>query len=158
MLLHQRLYCHRNAQIGLASSRGTNAENDILLLDGLDVPSLHRRFRRYLFLAGRAKTRAREIVAQTVGAIFGNLGECFAQFPVSELSSFSKEVGKILQDLFGRSDVFRLATHGQVMAAGVDLNVEQRLEILDVLVVNAKKRFQSSWWKLYLLQVVKLSP
>ena len=63
-----------------------------------------------------------------------------------------------MQDLFGRGDVFRHASHGQVMAAGVDLNVEQRFEILDVLVVNAEKRFQSSWWKLYLLQVVKLSP
>ena len=32
---------------------------------------------------------------------------------------------------------------GNVLTARVDANVEQRLEILDVLVVNAKQRFQT---------------
>jgi len=44
------------------------------------------------------------------------------------------------------------------VAAAVDLNIEQRLEILNVLVVNAEKRFQSPWWKLDLLQLMKISP
>jgi hypothetical protein len=44
------------------------------------------------------------------------------------------------------------------VATPVDLNVEQRLEVFDVLVVNAEKRFQSFWWKLNLLQLMKLSP
>jgi hypothetical protein len=39
------------------------------------------------------------------------------------------------------------------VAAAVNLNVEQRLEILYVLVVNAEERFQASGWKLNLLQV-----
>jgi len=42
--------------------------------------------------------------------------------------------------------------------APVDLDIEQRLEVLDVLVVNAEKRFQAAWWKLDLLQLIKLSP
>jgi hypothetical protein len=44
------------------------------------------------------------------------------------------------------------------MPAPVDLDIEQRLEVLDVLVVNAEKRFQPAWWKLNLLQLVKRSP
>jgi hypothetical protein len=32
------------------------------------------------------------------------------------------------------------------MTAPVDLDVEQRLEVFDVLVVNAEKRFQAPWW------------
>ena len=158
MFLHQRLYRHGHTEIGLSRARGADAKDDIFLLNGLDILPLHRRFRRHLFLAGRAETRAREIIAQTVSTVFGNLRKCFTQFPVSELSSFGKEVGEVLENLLGRGDVLRFASNGQVMAAGVDLNVEQRLEKLDVLVVNAKKRFQSSWWQLYLLQVVKLSP
>ena len=43
------------------------------------------------------------------------------------------------------------------MTAPVYLNVEQRLEILDVLVVNAEQRFQASGWKLDLLQMTTTS-
>jgi hypothetical protein len=37
------------------------------------------------------------------------------------------------------------------------LDIEQRLEVLDVLVVNAEKRFQPARWKLNLFQLTKLS-
>jgi hypothetical protein len=44
------------------------------------------------------------------------------------------------------------------VTAAVDLNIEQRLEVLHVLVVNAEKRFQSAWWKLDLRQLMNISP
>jgi hypothetical protein len=44
------------------------------------------------------------------------------------------------------------------VSAPVDLNIEQRLEVFDVLVVNAEQRFQALWWKLDLLQLTVLSP
>jgi hypothetical protein len=60
--------------------------------------------------------------------------------------------------LLDRFDVFRFTVNRQGVTAPVNLNIEQRLEILNVLVVNAEKRFQSSWWKLDLLQLMKISP
>ena len=54
-------------------------------------------------------------------------------------------------------NILRIAVDIQAMTAAVDLNVEQRLEIFDVLVVNAEERFQASGWKLDLLQLMKLS-
>jgi hypothetical protein len=61
--LHQRLHRHGDSQIGLPGSRRPNAKNDISLLNRFDVLALHRGFWRYLFLACRAETRPREIVA-----------------------------------------------------------------------------------------------
>jgi hypothetical protein len=43
--------------------------------------------------------------------------------------------------LFCGLDVCRVAVDGNVLSARVNANVEQRLEILDVLVVNAEERF-----------------
>ena len=60
--------------------------------------------------------------------------------------------------LFDGGDVFGIAVHSQAVTAAVDLNVEQRLEVFDVLVVNAEQRFQAPGWKLDLLQLMKLSP
>jgi len=46
----------------------------------------------------------------------------------------------------------------QAVTATVNLNVEQRLEVFDVLVVNAEQRFQAFGRKLDLLQLMNLSP
>jgi len=55
--------------------------------------------------------------------------------------------------LFDGFDVLRVAVNGDVVAPPVNLNVEQRLEVLNILVVNAEERFQASGWKLDLLQM-----
>src|SRR5258708_3876871 len=158
LLLHQRLDGHRYAQISLAGTRGADPKHDVFLLNRLDVTTLHRGFRRYLFFAGRTKTRAGEVVAQAVGAVLRDLCESLAQFFIGELPAFGKQGGKIFQNPFDGLDILRIAVNVQAVAAAVDLNVEQRLEVLNVLVVNAEKRFQSAWWKLDLLQLMKISP
>ena len=78
LLLHQGLDGHRHAEISLAGSRRANAEHDVALLNHFDILALHRGFRRDLFLTGRTETRAREVVAQAVRAVFGDLCESFA--------------------------------------------------------------------------------
>jgi len=52
--------------------------------------------------------------------------------------SFLEEVGEILEDAFDRFDVLRIAVNRNVLTAGVNSYVEQRLEIFDVLIVNTK--------------------
>ena len=156
--MHQRLHGHCHAEIGLAGTRGANAEDDVALLNHFDVLALHRGFRGNLFFAGRTKTRAGEVIAQAVRAILGDLRKSFAQFFVGELAPFGKESREVFQDTFDRLDVFGITVNGQTMTASVDLNGEQRLEVLDVLVVNAEKRLQASWWKLDFLQMLNLSP
>ena len=81
---------------------------------------------------------AGEIIAQTVGAVFGNLRKSFAQFFVGKLPAFGKQFGEILQDLLDglRRPSDRRPQSG--LTAPVYLNIEQRLEVFDVLVVNAE--------------------
>ena len=128
------------------------------MLDGLDITSLRSRFGRHLFLAGGAETRNSEIVAQAIGTVLRDLRKGLTQFFVRELAPLGKQFGKIVQNTFGCLHVFRIAVDVQGMAVPVDLNIKQRFEVLDVLIVNAEKRFQPFWWKLNLLQMMKLSP
>ena len=51
-----------------------------------------------------------------------------------------------------------LAVDGQTVPTSVDLHVEQRLEIFDVLVVYAEERLQTPGWKLDLFQLIVTSP
>ena len=50
-------------------------------------------------------------------------------------------------------DVFGVAVYGDILPASVNSDVEQRLQILDVLVVNPKQRLQATRRKLNLLQL-----
>ena len=84
--------------------------------------------------------------------------ESFAQLFVGELPAFGKQGREVLQNALNGIDVVRIAVNIQAVAAPVYLNIEQRLEVFDVLVVNAEKRFQPAWWKLNLLRLMKLSP
>ena len=95
---------------------------------------------------------------QAVGPIFCDLRKHFAQLFVGKLFALRKQGGKVLQDLFYGFDVLRIAIDRNATSAPINLNVEQRLEVLYVLVMNAEKRFQSSWWKLDLLQLTIASP
>src|SRR5207249_56326 len=138
--------------------RRANAENNVALLNHFNVLALHRRLGRHLFLARRTKARTREVIAQAVRSILGNLRKGFAQFLVGKLTPFGEQFRKIPEDALDSLDVFRIAVDIQTMTAPVDLNIEQRLEVFNVLVVNAEKRFQSFGWKLDLFQLTKLSP
>src|ERR1041385_9067456 len=93
------------------------------------------------------------MILQTVCAVFRYLRKSFAQLFVGKLATFSKEFGKVLQDLLDRLVVFGIAVDTDVVTPAVDLTDEGGLAALYVLVVNAEQRFQSFGWKLDLLQV-----
>src|SRR5207253_4385640 len=134
------------------------AEHDVSLLNHLDVAPLHRRFWGYLFFPRGAETRSREIVTQAIGAVFRDLCKRLTQLLIGELLAFGEQAREIVEDPLDGFHIFGFAVNCQAVSAPVDLNVEQRLEVLDVLVVNAEKRFHSPWWKINLLQLIKLSP
>jgi hypothetical protein len=70
------------------------------------------------------------------------------------LFSFLEEVGKVFEDTLGGLDVRGVAVDGHILTAGVNSHVKQRLEILDVLVVNTKQRLQTTRRQLNLLQTL----
>ena len=72
--------------------------------------------------------------------------------------AFGKELAKVLQNALDGFYVFGIAIDSQVLAARVNAHIQQRLEVFDVLVVNAEKRFQAPGWKFDLLQKRGRSP
>ena len=140
LFLHQRLHRHRHRQIRLTGAGHTDAKHDVLLLDRLNVFALVGRLGRDLLLSGGIETRLREVVAQAECAVFGDLRKSFAQLFVGEVFSFLEEVGKVFEDALDGFDVGRVAINRNVLTAGVNSYVKQRLEIFDVLIVNTKQR------------------
>src|SRR6185369_2413813 len=154
LLLHQCLDCHRHSEIRFARAGDADAKDDVLLLYGLNVLALVRRFRRDLFLAGRIEPSLGEVVAQAERAVFSNLRKGLTQLFVGEVFSFLEELGKIFEDALSSLDVSRIAIDRDVLSAGVNSYIEQRLEVLDVLVVNTKERLQTTRRKFNFLQTL----
>src|SRR5262249_36969689 len=112
------------------------------------------RLGRDLFLTGRVEAGFGEVIAQAEGAVFGDLGKGFAQLFVGEMFSFLEEIGKIFEDALGGLDVGGIAVDGNILTAGINSYVQQRLQILDVLVMNTKQRLQTTRRQLNLLQTL----
>ncbi len=109
------------------------------------------------FFAGRIEARFGEVIAQAEGAVLGDLGKRLTQFLVGKLPAFFEEFGEVFENALGSLDVFGISVYGNVLAAGVDAHVQQRLQVLNVLVVNTEQRFQSPGRKLNLIQEHSLS-
>jgi hypothetical protein len=52
--------------------------------------------------------------------------------------SFLEEVGKVFEDALDGFNVGRVAINRNVLTAGVNSYVKQRLQIFDVLIMNTK--------------------
>ena len=57
--------------------------------------------------------------------------------------SFVKQLAKITEDLFDGLDIGLISVDQQLIAACSDINVEQRFEIFDVLILYAEKRVEA---------------
>src|SRR5215207_2001295 len=158
LLLRQGLHGHRDGEVRLPRAGGADAEDDVVGLDGLDVAALVGRLGRDLLLAGGVEARLGEVVAQRVGAVFGDLGEGFAEFLVGEGLALAEERGEVLDDAPGGLHAPGVAVEGQILTARVHAHVEERFQVLDVLVVDAEERLDGSRRKLDLLQKALSSP
>jgi len=57
--------------------------------------------------------------------------------------SFVEQLAKITEDLFDGLDISLISVYKQLIAACPDINVEQRFEIFDVLILYAEKRVEA---------------
>src|SRR3712207_8536195 len=85
----------RSGEVRLARSGRADAEDDVVGLDGLDVAALVGRLGRDLLLACGVEARLGEVVAQRVGAVFGDLRERSEEH-TSELQSRQYLVCRLL--------------------------------------------------------------
>lgn len=83
------------------------------------------------------------MIFQAVGAVFGDLFEGIAKFLIGKGIAVGKKVAEIVQDLFDGFYVAFVAVDKQFVAAGTDIYIEERFEIFDVLILDAKERVEA---------------
>ena len=86
------------------------------------------------------------MIFEAVCTVLRDLLERVTKFFISKGVALGKQVTKIAEYLFDRFDIALVTVYQQLISAGSDADVEQRFEILDVLVLDAEKRVQTLGW------------
>ena len=112
--LEQRAHRHRHRQVSLAGSCRTDADDDVVLLDGLDVRLLHGRLRRHETLLGDdGRSGRKEFLDRSIGTVPKG-GQCVGDVLGLEDHPIVGEGRQLGEDPFG-------------MASGIGLSVERKL-------------------------------
>jgi hypothetical protein len=74
------------------------------------------------------------------------LFESVTQFLIGKRVALVKQLTEIDQYLLDGFDIAFVSVDQQFVAAGTDTDVEQSLEILDVLILDAKERVKALRW------------
>ena len=86
------------------------------------------------------------MVFQAVRTVLGDLFEGVTQLFVREGIALREKVAKVTKDLLDGLDIALVAVNQQLVAACADIYIEERFEIFDILILNAKKRVESLRW------------
>jgi len=83
------------------------------------------------------------MIFEAVRTVLGDLLESVSELLVRESVSFVKQLAKIAEYLFDCFYIPLVAVDEQLIAASTDINVEQRFEIFDVLILYAEQRVEA---------------
>lgn len=134
---------HRDRKKALARSGDADAENEIVVRDRIEIFALVGGLGSDLFLARGIEPRLQEIVFEAIRPIFGDLFESIAKLFVREVIPLVKELREIPEYLLDSPDIALVAVYEKLISASSYAHVQKRFQILDILVLNAKKCVQS---------------
>ena len=130
----------RHRQIGLAGAGRADAEHDVVLVDRVEI-------RRWLTLFGStcrlpdgARRAAQEVVGELDLVVLRDELRGRPHVAFGQLVAAAQQPRKLLQYTLSARDVGRLALDDDLVAARPGADVEQRLEMLEVLVVAPEHR------------------
>ena len=83
------------------------------------------------------------MVLKAVGPVLGYLFERVAELLIGKRVSLVKQLAEIAQYLLDGADVAFITIYKELVAACTDAYIEQRFEVFDVLVLNAKERVKA---------------
>ena len=153
----------RHRQIGLPRPGRPDAEHDVVRLDRVEVAALVDRLRRDAALAGRRQAALEEVLAQIDRLVLRDQVGRRLHVGVRQLVAVPHQRRQLADDAV---DVLRargVAVHEELVALRADADVEQRLEVLEVLVVGAEQRLDAFFRNgdafdcVYLLIIQRLS-
>ena len=133
----QRLHGLGHREVGLAGAGGADAEDDRVLVDGVDVPLLVQRLR-----PDRAAAVGQDVEAQHVGGPLLGLRAQHADRPLDGLGgqplAGAHDRDQLVDQPLGERQLGGLAAQRDVVAPDVDVGVERLLDQREVLVVAAR--------------------
>lgn len=86
------------------------------------------------------------MILQRVRSVLSDLLESVFELFVGERIALAEHLREVPQYLFDRLDIARVAVNEQFVSPRADIHIEQRFEILDVLVVDAEQRIKALGW------------
>ena len=143
-LAHQRGNAHGDGEIGLAGAGGSDAEDQIVALDGFEVAALVDGLRGEHLLAEVALPAAVDQRAQADLRIFGDDAQIAVQVAVVEDVTFAHQRDVILQYVFGARHIFRFAFEFERIVDQVSIDPEAGFNQADILVAGAEEAFDAS--------------
>ena len=143
-LLIEGLNRHGDGEISLAGSRGADAEDQIVALDGFQITALRDRFRSENLLAEAALLSAFEKAAQRHFGIGGNHAQQAVQIAILENDAFANEREIILQNTFGTRYGFGFALDFEGVLPQPGADIQTGFEQADVFVARAEEAFNAA--------------
>ena len=112
-----------------------------MLIDGVEIPPLVERLRRHAPFAGRRETALEEVITQIHRVVLRHQVRRGLHVGIGQLVAVAHQRRQLTDDAVDLFQTGRFAVHEELMALRTDANVEERFEMLEVLVVGAEQGF-----------------
>ncbi len=143
LLFIQGVDRHRHCQKALACPGYPDPKHQIVRSDRVQIFPLIRGLRGDRLLSGRIESVSLKVIPQAVRPILGYLFEGVLQLFVSKRIALGKKLAKVEQYTFDRINVGRVAVYHQLIPACTDGYIQQRLEILNVLILYTEESVEA---------------
>ena len=133
----------RHREVRLPGAGRADAEDDVVLLDGVEIFALRRRLGRDAPLAAGRQAALEEMIAQVDRVVLRDQVGRRLHIGVRQLVTVAHQRRQLADNPVDAVEGRVLAFDDQIVALRADANVEQRFEVLEVLVVGAEERLDS---------------
>jgi hypothetical protein len=130
-----------HGEVRLAGACRSNAEHNVVLFDGVEVAPLIDRFGRNTFAPGLRLRALEEVLAKIDVRLVGHELCGGLHVPIGDAIPLLHQRAELSEERFHLGDLGRRAVHDHIVALRAKADAELRLEVLEVLVVGAEKRF-----------------
>ena len=110
------------------------------MIDGVEIAPLIRRFRRNAALAGRRDAAFQEMIPQVDRTVLGHQRRCRFHVGVRQLVAVANQRRQLIDHAIDLIEIRGLAFDQEIVAVRADADVEERFEVLEILVVRAEQR------------------
>ena len=129
----------RHREVGLARAGRTDAEDDVVLLDGFEILALRRRLGHDLALGRGAHAALEEVIAEVEFRMLGHQLHGVLHLAAGEAVAVAQKRAELADERLHAIEAFAGPVHDELVPAGADTDAEQIFEQAQVVVVGAEQ-------------------